>query len=151
MKLEQLCRELKYECLQGNMETEVRDLIYDSRKMAEKTAFVCMVGAVTDGHRYIGDAVKKGASVIVLERESEAEQIPDDITVLKVPSARRALALMSAALFGYPARRLVTIGLTGTKGKTTTTYMIKKVLETAGKKVGLIGTIGVLIGDEQFP
>ncbi len=151
MKLEQLCRELEFTCLRGSMETEVRDLIYDSRKAAENTAFVCMVGALTDGHRYIGDAVEKGASVIVLEREEEAVQIPDGITVLRVPSARRALAFMSAALFGYPDRRLVTIGLTGTKGKTTTTYMIKKVLETAGKKVGLIGTIGVLIGDEQFP
>lgn len=103
-----------------------------------------MVGAVTDGHKYIPDAVEKGASVIVLEKEEEAAQIPENITVLKVESARLALALMSAALFDHPARKLVTIGLTGTKGKTTTTYMIKKVLEMAGKKVGLIGTIGAM-------
>ena len=110
-----------------------------------------MVGAVTDGHKYIPDAVEKGASVIVLEREEEAAQIPENITVLKVASARLALALMSAALFDHPARKLVTIGLTGTKGKTTTTYMIKKVLEMAGKKVGLIGTIGAMIGEEHLP
>lgn len=151
MKLSQICQELKYECLQGSMETEVRDIIYDSRKIAEHTMFVCMVGAVTDGHKYIPDAIQKGASVIVLEKEEEATQIPESITVLKVESARRALALMSAALFDYPARKLITIGLTGTKGKTTTTYMIKNVLEMAGKKVGLIGTIGALIGDEQIP
>ena len=129
----------------------MRDIIYDSRKIAPETMFVCMVGAVTDGHKYIPDAIDKGASVIVLEREEEAAQIPENITVLKVASARLALALMSAALFDHPARKLVTIGLTGTKGKTTTTYMIKKVLEMAGKKVGLIGTIGAMIGEEHLP
>ena len=151
MKLSQICKELEYECIQGSMDTEVRDIIYDSRKIAKETMFVCMVGAVTDGHKYIPDAIEKGASVIVLEKEEEAAQIPDSITVLKVASARRALALMSAALFDYPDRKLITIGLTGTKGKTTTTYMIKNVLEMAGKKVGLIGTIGALIGEEHIP
>ena len=151
MKLSKICEEIEYTLLQGSFETEVRDIIYDSRKIAPETMFVCMVGAVTDGHKYIPDAVEKGASVIVLEREEEAAQIPENITVLKVASARLALALMSAALFDYPARKLVTIGLTGTKGKTTTTYMIKKVLEMAGKKVGLIGTIGAMIGEEHLP
>lgn len=151
MKLSKICKELEYQCLQGSMETEVRDIIYDSRKLSKDTAFVCIVGAVTDGHKYIPDAIKKGASVIVLEKEEEVAQIPEHITVIKVESARRALAYMSAALFDYPDRKLITIGLTGTKGKTTTTYMIKNVLEMAGKKVGLIGTIGALIGDEQLP
>ena len=151
MKLSKICEKIKYECLQGSMEAEVRDIIYDSRKIAKETMFVCMVGAVTDGHKYIPDAVEKGASVIVVERAEEAMNISDTITVLKVESARYALALMSAALFDYPAKKLITIGLTGTKGKTTTTYMIKNVLEAAGKKVGLIGTIGVMIGDEKIP
>ena len=151
MKLSNICEEIEYTLLQGSLETEVRDIIYDSRKIAPETMFVCMVGAVTDGHKYIPDAIEKGASVIVLEREEEAAQIPENITVLKVESARLALALMSAALFDHPARKLVTIGLTGTKGKTTTTYMIKKVLEMAGKKVGLIGTIGAMIGEEHLP
>lgn len=151
MKLSQICQEIKYECLQGSMDTDVRDIIYDSRKIAKDTLFVCMPGAVTDGHKYIPDAVEKGASVIVLEREEEAAQIPEHITVLKVASARKALAYMSAALFDYPDRKLITIGLTGTKGKTTTTYMVKSVLEMAGKKVGLIGTIGAMVGDEKIP
>ena len=150
MKLRKICEEIEYTLLQGSLETEVRDIIYDSRKIAPETMFVCMVGAVTDGHKYIPDAVEKGASVIVLEKEEEAAQIPENITVLKVESARLALALMSAALFDHPARKLVTIGLTGTKGKTTTTYMIKKVLEMAGKKVGLIGTIGAMVGEEHL-
>lgn len=150
MKLRKICEEIEYTLLQGSLETEVRDIIYDSRKIAPETMFVCMVGAVTDGHKYIPDAVEKEASVIVLEKEEEAAQIPENITVLKVESARLALALMSAALFDHPARKLVTIGLTGTKGKTTTTYMIKKVLEMAGKKVGLIGTIGAMVGEEHL-
>ena len=151
MKLRELCSEFKYECLSGSMDVDVRDVIYDSRKITEGTVFVCMVGAVTDGHKYIPDAVKKGASAIVVERADEAQQIPDQVTVIQVESARRALAYMSAALFGHPDRKLVTIGITGTKGKTTTTYMIKSVLEMAGKKVGLIGTIGAMIGDEHIP
>ncbi len=151
MKLEQICGEIEYRLLKGTMETEVKDIIYDSRKIAKDTIFVCMVGAITDGHNYIKDAVEKGASAIVVEREEAAMQIPDGITVIQVKSTRYALALMSAALFDHPARKLITIGLTGTKGKTTTTYMIKSVLEMAGKKVGLIGTIGALIGDEKLP
>ncbi len=151
MKLEQICGEIEYRLLKGTMETEVKDIIYDSRKIAKDTMFVCMVGAITDGHNYIKDAVEKGASAIVVEREEAAMQIPDGITVIQVKSTRYALALMSAALFNHPARKLITIGLTGTKGKTTTTYMIKSVLEMAGKKVGLIGTIGALIGDEKLP
>ena len=151
MKLSKICERVEFELLQGNMETDVADIIYDSRNITEGTMFVCMVGAVTDGHKYIPDAIEKGASVIVIERFEEAEQIPENITVIKVPSARRALALMSAAYFDYPAEKLTTIGLTGTKGKTTTTYIIQDVLAQAGKKAGLIGTIAVVIGDEKIP
>lgn len=151
MKLKDICKELEYTCLQGTMDKEITDIIYDSRKLQLDVIFVCMVGAVTDGHNYIPAAITKGAGAIVIEKEDVETQIPDTITVIKVDSARSALAYMSAAFFGYPARELITIGLTGTKGKTTTTYMIKSVLETAGKKVGLIGTIGALIGEEEIP
>ncbi len=151
MKLRAICNEIEYICLQGDMDIEITDIIYDSRKIEKGTLFVCMVGTVTDGHRYIPDAVRKGAAAIVVERGAEARLIPEGITVLKVASARQGLALMAAAFFGHPDRELVTIGLTGTKGKTTTTYMIKSVLEEAGKKVGLIGTIGALIGNETLP
>ena len=96
MKLRELCSEFKYECLSGSMDVDVRDVIYDSRKITEGTVFVCMVGAVTDGHKYIPDAVKKGASAIVVERADEAQQIPDQSRSFKwnqpdvrLPTCRR--------------------------------------------------------------
>lgn len=151
MKVSEICKEMEYTCLQGSVDAEIKDIVYDSRKIEAGTMFVCMVGAVTDGHKYIPDAVEKGAAAIVVEKAQEAVDIPQDITVIQVPHARKALAYMSAAFFGYPARKLTTIGLTGTKGKTTTTYMVKSVLEAAGKKVGLIGTIGALVADKMLP
>lgn len=150
MKLAEICEELTYTCLQGEMEKEISDIIYDSRKVEKDTIFVCMVGAVVDGHDFVEDAVKKGAAALVVEHAVEID-IPENCTVLQVEDARYALAIMSAAFFGHPDRELTTIGLTGTKGKTTTTYMIKSVLEEAGKKVGLIGTIGAMIGEEHLP
>ena len=150
MKLAEICEELTYTCLQGEMEKEISDIIYDSRKVEKDTVFVCMVGAVVDGHDFVEDAVKKGAAALVVEHAVETD-IPENCTVLQVEDARYALAIMSAAFFGHPDRELTTIGLTGTKGKTTTTYMIKSVLEEAGKKVGLIGTIGAMIGEEHLP
>ena len=150
MKLAEICEELTYTCLQGEMEKEISDIIYDSRKVEKDTVFVCMVGAVVDGHDFVEDAVKKGASALVVEHSVEVD-IPESCTVLQVEDARYALAIMSAAFFGHPDRELTTIGLTGTKGKTTTTYMIKSVLEEAGRKVGLIGTIGAMIGEEHLP
>ena len=149
MKLLNILENTEYTLLQGDLQKEITDIIYDSRKLSQACVFVCMVGAVVDGHNFIPDAIEKGATAIVVERE--IENIPENITVIKVASSRKALALMSAAFFGNPAKELVTIGLTGTKGKTTTTYMIKSVLESAGFKAGLIGTTGVLIGSESLP
>lgn len=151
MKLSEICSNLEYRCLQGSMETEVQDIVYDSRKIKENVMFVCMTGARTDGHDYIRDAIEEGASAIVVERESAAEEIPAPITVLAVSSTREALALMSAAFFAYPARRLITIGVTGTNGKTTTTHIIRSVLENSGKKTGLIGSNGATVGELHIP
>lgn len=151
MKLSKICSNLEYRCLKGSMEIEVQDIVYDSRKIKENVIFVCMTGARTDGHDYIPDAIEKGASVIVVEREGTAGQIPEHITVLAVPSTRKALALMSAAFFDYPARRLITIGVTGTNGKTTTTHIIRSVLENSGKKTGLIGSNGAAVGELHIP
>ena len=149
MKLAEICEELTYTCLQGEMEKEISDIIYDSRKVEKDTIFVCMVGAVVDGHDFVEDAVKKGAAALVVEHAVEID-IPENCTVLQVEDARYALAIMSAAFFGHPDRELTTIGLTGTKGKTTTTYMIREMLERSGIKTGLIGTIEIIDGNQKI-
>ncbi len=151
MRLSKICQDLEYTCLQGSTEIEIMDIIYDSRMVSSGTIFVCMTGAKTDGHSYIPVAIEKGATAIIVERAEEAAQVPEGITVLQTASSRKALALMAASFFDYPAREMTTIGLTGTKGKTTTTYMMKSVLEEAGYHVGLIGTIGAMVGDEAIP
>lgn len=148
MKLTQLLERLEYEVIQGNDEIEVRELINDSRKVREGSVFVCISGAVVDGHEFVGDVAAKGAAAVIVEKDVEA---PEDMTVIRVPDTRYALALMSAAYFGYPADKMKIIGITGTKGKTTTTYMIRSILEGVGHKVGLIGTIEAIIGDEAIP
>lgn len=147
MKLIDLVFRMNYTLCQGTMEREISALVYDSRKAQPGCIFVCMPGAVTDGHKYIPDVIAKGAVAVVVERDVT---VPDDVTILKVENARLALAELSAAWFGHPAEKLTTIGITGTKGKTTTTYMIRGILEKAGLKTGLIGTIEAIIGDEHI-
>ncbi|WP_099468560.1 UDP-N-acetylmuramoyl-L-alanyl-D-glutamate--2,6-diaminopimelate ligase [Konateibacter massiliensis] len=147
-ELRKLLERLDYECIQGSIEVQVDKIIYDSRKAEKDSLFFCVLGTVVDGHRFAGDVVEKGATVLVVEREVE---VPLDVTVIKVSNVRKAMALISAAYFDYPADKLKVIGVTGTKGKTTTTYMVKSILESAGHKVGLIGTIEAIIGDKVIP
>ena len=148
MKLKSWLKELPYTLLQGSLETEVDEVVYDSRKAAPGTVFVCMRGANVDSHTFIPDVVEKGAPVLVVEHPVEA---PENVTVIQVENGRNALSLLSAARFDYPARKMTAIGVTGTKGKTTTTYMIKAILEAAGQKTGLIGTNGAVIGENHYP
>ena len=148
MKLSSLLERLTYTCVQGNLEQEVTTVTYDSRKAEKDSLFICIRGAVVDGHKFVPDVVAKGASVIVAEEEV---QVPEHVTLILVEDTRYAMAFISAAYFGYPAEHLKTIGITGTKGKTTTTYMVKSILENAGYKVGLIGTIEAIIGDKVIP
>ena len=148
MKLNQLLERLDYQVVQGSDSIEITTLINDSRKVETGSVFVCISGAVSDGHQYIPDVAAKGAAAVVVERDVE---VPGNVTVIRVEDTRYALALMSAAYFGYPAEKLKVIGITGTKGKTTTTYMIKSILDSVGYKVGLIGTIEAIIGDKKIP
>lgn len=120
MKLHEICTEVPYKCLKGSAEIEIRGIAYDSRKSMAGTVFVCLAGAAADGHDYIMEAVKRGALAVVVETAKKADLVPEGITVLLVASTREALAHMSAAFFGYPAKRLTVIGITGTNGKTTT-------------------------------
>ena len=148
MKLTKLLERVEYECINGSVDVEVADLVNDSRKAKEGSLFFCIKGAVSDGHKYAADVIAKGAKVLVVQDEVEA---PKDVTVIKVADSRYAMAMISAAYFDYPAEKMKVIGITGTKGKTTTTYMIRSILESAGHKVGLIGTIEAIIGEEHIP
>ncbi|MBE5891064.1 MAG: UDP-N-acetylmuramoyl-L-alanyl-D-glutamate--2,6-diaminopimelate ligase [Lachnospiraceae bacterium] len=148
MKLTELLEELDYTILSGAPEKEISTLVYDSRKVQKDSIFVCISGSVRDAHDFIPDVIEKGAAAIVVEKDVDAVE---GVTFIKVENSRKALAYLSAAYFGHPAKQIKTIGITGTKGKTTTTYMVKSILELSGIKTGLIGTIEAVIGDEHIP
>lgn len=126
-------------------ETEISFLTDDSRKVTKGTAFVCICGPVSDGHSYAQSAIEKGATVIICERDLGLDN------QIIVEDTHAVYASMCAAWFGNPANSLKLIGVTGTNGKTSTTYMLKSIIEAAGHKAGLIGTIQNLIGDEAIP
>ena len=146
--LKELLSKMDYEILQGSDNVMISDLVYDSRKVADGCLFVCIRGAAFDGHHFAGAAADVGAAALVV---SEPVDVRSDVTVIRVSDTRKALAYLSAAWFNYPAEQLRVIGITGTKGKTTTTYMIRDILRHAGFSVGLIGTIETIIGDEHIP
>lgn len=145
MKLEKLVEDIQYVLLQGDLSQEVSQIDYDSRQVVENSLFVCISGTKVDGHRFIPQVIASGAKVIVVEHEVE---MVDGVTYIQVHDARKALALLSCAFFHHPSRHMTVIGVTGTKGKTTTTYMLKSILEAAHEKVGIIGTIGSMINGE---
>ncbi len=144
----ELLKDLEYEVLSGSIDVNVNELVYNTAKVTKECMFVCIKGASFDSHEAAAQAAAGGAVVIVAERPVEA---PVGTCVVLVKDTRYALALISAAYFGYPARKLKVIGITGTKGKTTTTFMIRSILEHAGIRTGLIGTIETIIGDCHIP
>ncbi|MBQ2627355.1 MAG: UDP-N-acetylmuramoyl-L-alanyl-D-glutamate--2,6-diaminopimelate ligase, partial [Eubacterium sp.] len=159
MKLSTLLKDFSYQVKSGSDSITVSGVAYDSRKVEPGFLFVCIRGTVSDGHRYIADVVQKGAAAILVEREACTGETADlvqqaaagGVTVIEADNNRYALARLSAAWFGYPAKELTTIGITGTKGKTTSTYMIRSILENAGHKTGLIGTIETITGKSVIP
>ena len=148
MQLKTLLEDVDYQLVQGNVEQEISALIYDSRKAAPGAVFVCICGAVRDGHDFAAEVTQNGCPVLIVQRDVD---VAEDVTVIRVEDTRLALAQTSAAFFGHPARELTTIGITGTKGKTTATYMVRSILEHSGYKTGLIGTIETIIGEEKIP
>ncbi|MDD6580735.1 MAG: UDP-N-acetylmuramoyl-L-alanyl-D-glutamate--2,6-diaminopimelate ligase [Lachnospiraceae bacterium] len=150
MKVFELVKDFEYEVINGDLNREISTLVSDNRKLTKDCVFVCIEGANFDGHSVVNDAFKCNAAAVIVMKNVE---VPKDIdtAVIKVKDTREALALASAAYFSYPTKEIKVIGVTGTKGKTTTTYLIKSILENAGYKVGLIGTIETIIGDEHVP
>lgn len=145
-----LLKGFEYECTKGNVGVEVSEVVNDSRKITKDCLFICIEGTNFDGHNAAAQAVKNGAAVLVVEHEVDIPQ-DADITIIKVKDSRYAMAFISANYFGNPAESMKIIGVTGTKGKTTTAYLVKNILENAGFKVGLIGTIETIIGDKVIP
>ena len=141
-KLKDLLEGVGYKCLQGDDQVLVNDVVYDSR-VRPGCVFVCLIGSAVDSHQYAAQAVEAGAAAVVASRRLELAKG----TLVLVEDTRKAMAYMSAALFGHPAAKLKTVGITGTKGKTTTACMIKNHFGKGRKsKTGVIGTLGVIIG-----
>ncbi len=147
MKLKELLKDVDYEVIAGTLEVDVKDLAYDSRKVSKDTAFFALTGFQVDGHDYIAKAVENGSVVVLVEKEV---QVNSNITVIKLKDTRGGLAKISRTFFDYPDQELTTIAITGTKGKTTTSWTIMKMLEEDGKTCGVIGTMGVFYQDKHY-
>lgn len=150
--IKSLCEHLTYNCICGTMEQSVTEVVTDSRKVIPGSLYICIRGEHFNGHDVATEVVKQGATVLLVE-EKVAEELYQnpDLTIILVENTRYAMGCIAAAYYHDPANELKVIGITGTKGKTTTTYLIKDILEKAGHKVGLIGTIETIIGDTKIP
>lgn len=147
MLLKDLTSIIEHEYVNGDQNAEISGIAYDSRRVKPGDLFVCIKGFKVDGHEFISQAIGQGAAAVIVEKEVEDVKVP----MIKVKNSRRALALISAAFFSNPSSKFKLIGVTGTNGKTTTTYLIKTILEQGGSKVGLIGTNQNMIGDKVLP
>ena len=147
MRLKTLVAAIPIRQVIGTLDRSVESIAYDSRRMQRNGMFVALRGEKSDGHEFIGQAIEKGASVIVTEREEKTPRA----TCLVVENTRAALADLSAIFYGHPARRLKLAAVTGTNGKTTTTFLIKHICENAGLRAGLIGTVRYEIGERILP
>ena len=148
MNLKTILNGIDYEVINGEIDLEIDRINYDSRKIKVCDVFVCIKGYATDGHKYIHKAIDNGAKVLVIQDDIEIKE--NKVTIIKCNDTRKALALMGANYYGNPSSKMKLIGITGTNGKTTTAFMIKDILESNNKKVGLIGTIANYIGSEKL-
>jgi len=154
MKVNELIKYVKVRKIVGDEFVEIKGISYDSREVKEGDLFVAIKGLNVDGHRFIPEAVLSGAVAVVLEDDAVIDDsyfVERGVTKIVVQDSRKALALISSAFYGFPSQQLKLIGVTGTNGKTTTTHLIKAILESAGFGTGLIGTINYVIGDEIIP
>ena len=136
----------------GSLDVEINNLDSNSKNIKDGDMFIAIKGFSVDGHKYINDAIKAGAKVIMVEEGADLKgiELPEDVTLIMAKDTREALAICSCNFYGNPSKKFRLIGVTGTKGKTTTTFMIKEILEKAGYKVGLIGTIATYINGKMI-
>ncbi|ASK61946.1 UDP-N-acetylmuramoyl-L-alanyl-D-glutamate--2,6-diaminopimelate ligase [Virgibacillus phasianinus] len=147
MLLSSVVQGLEWNNIEGNLDRKVEAIAYDSRDVVNDSLFVAISGFAVDGHQFIANAVEQGATTIILEKETP---VRGDVTVIKVENSRDALARISANFYGNPTEKLNLVGITGTNGKTSTTYFIKSIFEQAKRSTGLIGTTGTMIGDQHI-
>ena len=152
MKLNELLVGLEGLKAKGTLDIEIKGIESNSKNIKEGYLFVAIKGFSTDGHQYVENAIQNGAVAVIIEEGCDLKSIkvPEGITIVMSPNTRRALAITSSNFYGNPTKKFKLIGVTGTKGKTTTTFMIKEILEKAGKKVGLIGTIATYINGKKI-
>ena len=138
--------------VKGNLEIEIEGIESNTKNVKKGYLFVAIKGFSTDGHQYVESAIENGATAIMIEEGCDLKnlKIPEDITVIMAKNTREGLAITASNFYGNPSRKFKLIGVTGTKGKTTTTFMIKEILEKAGKKVGLVGTIATYINGKKI-
>ena len=148
MQLRQLIQSLATNEVEGSLDREVTGLAYDSRRVTPGTVFVALPGHRTDGHEFIADAIARGAVAVVCQRNGFAST---RATKIVVPDSREALGRVATCFFGNPSASLKVIGVTGTNGKTTVAFMVKEILQAAGVRTGLLGTIRYEIGDRMIP
>lgn len=147
MKLSNILKGVDYELIQGSVNRDINYLNYNSRLIQENDIFICVKGFKTDGHKYVESALKNGAKVIICE---DIVNVSEDITVIKVENSRRVLAICAKNYYCNPCDSMKVIGITGTNGKSTSVFMLKTILEEAGFKVGLIGTVANYIGSRKI-
>ena len=152
MNLKQMLIGLEGLKVKGDLEIDVKGIASNSKEIKEGYLFVAIKGFEVDGHKYVEDAIKAGAIAVMIEEGCDLKslKIPAEVTVVMAKNTREGLAISSSNFYGNPSSKFKLIGVTGTKGKTTTTFMIKEILEKAGKKVGLIGTIAIYINGKKM-
>jgi UDP-N-acetylmuramoyl-L-alanyl-D-glutamate--2,6-diaminopimelate ligase len=150
MQLADLLRAVSGAAAEGPTDIDVRGISHDSREVKPGDLFVCLVGEKLDGHRFAADALARGAVALAIQADHAAE-VAGGVSRLVLDDTRRALPALSATLFDHPARAMKVVGVTGTNGKTTTTFLTAAILRQAGLKAGTIGTLGAFLGDEKLP
>lgn len=145
MKLEDLLKGIDYKCLQGNMNTDIDQIIYDSRIKTKSGLFIAIEGYQTDGHKYIEPAIENGAKVIVVQKPVTASE---DVTVIQMEDTRLGMAVIANNRYGHPSSAFKLVGVTGTNGKTSITFLLGQMLEAYKEKIGIIGTIENRIGTQ---